>query len=117
MERRLRQRQACFEKYLLDQFPEEASTLILRSWVVVVGCTCHDLHNALKWAVLLQLASKEIMRDCWVVLQSLRQSSRQMHRTLREWLGGVVGYKNGDPALLGAMYVLFGVDEPWMPLF
>ena len=50
-------------------------------------------------------------------VQSLRQSSAQMHRTLRAWLAGVVSYDDGDSELLHGMHLLLGVEDDWMPFF
>ena len=60
MERRIRQMHTAIESHIADEFPETAAWLILKSWIVVVGCCCHFMHNALKWAVLENLATKKL---------------------------------------------------------
>ena len=70
MEFRCWQKQYALEIFLADEYPDQAANLIVLSWVTVLGCSIHDMHGGLKWATMLYLSNKELMRDTWVLLQS-----------------------------------------------
>jgi len=116
MELRLRQRQATQNLFLCEEFPQRAAELVTLSWLVVLGCSIHDMHGALKWAVMLYMANKTLMKDAWVVLQSLRQSSQQIMRFLPGWVATVLKFEDWLGPNLEPLYKIFGICEKWLPL-
>lgn len=117
MERRMRQQHGLQELYLLETEPDTAAETILKSWVVSLGCSCHDLHGGLKWSVMQYVGSKQMMKDSWVIFQSLRQSSEQIWRNLHAWVAEHILYENYDGPDLTPLYQLFRIEVSWLPRF
>ena len=60
LDKLLRQRsQAYYMEGLGPDLGHQATMLELTDWIVGVGCSCHDVQNALKWA----LGSTKVQND------------------------------------------------------
>ena len=118
MERRVRQLHVLQELYMVDDESEEADAMtVLRSWVVCLGCSCHDLHGGLKWSLMQYVSSTQMMKDNWVIFHSLRQSSEQIWRSLHAWVAEHITYENYDGPDLTPLYQLFRIEVAWLPRF
>eukprot|EP00971_Amphidinium_carterae_P347875 6490111-Amphidinium_carterae.2 len=51
----------------------------LMSWPVNVACAAHDAQNALKWALQLGTADPEMVKDMYIMVESLRNSIDSLH--------------------------------------
>ena len=65
-------------------------------WVVVTGCGAHDAHNALKWSFFHAFENKDMLRDAYVCVASLRNSMDLIGKYLAEWVRSKMGFQ--DPA-------------------
>ena len=117
METRIQQRMAALDLHLQDEYPDTWVELSLMSWTICLGCGIHDMHGGLKWAVMEYIGDKNLMKDAWVVLQSLRQGGAQVYRVLREWVADVLKYEDNEGDDLTPWYEHIGVEEAWLPLF
>jgi hypothetical protein len=54
--------------------------LELTEWVVSTPCGLHDTHNSLKWSLHARTANTEVLKDCFLVIESLRNSANLLHR-------------------------------------
>ena len=84
------------------------------SWFLSVGCFAHDAHNALRWSVLTFVNDRAKTRDLWVVLQSLRNGYDQLVLQLGPWLATHLGFRDGDPIHLEALWRMAGLDGKWL---
>ena len=73
--------------------------------------------GGLRWALIEYLSKQDLMKDAWVVLQSLRQGGAQVFRVLRDWVEHVIRHEDNDGDDLEPWYSQVGVDDRWMPLF
>ena len=65
---------------------EDAELLHLLEWVEVSACACHDLHNSFKWSLSEDLHDSETMRDCFIGVESLRNSFDVVLVHIHEWV-------------------------------
>ena len=116
--RHARCRHSAYDLFLEDAVGEEEALLAsLMSWVAVVGCACHDLHNALRWSVVEYLDNVATMRNCLIVLESLRNSFDQLIVNMPRWMVRSIDFvDHGSPASLAVFWGLFGLDEGWIQL-
>jgi len=89
LDKLLRQRsQAYYMEGLGPDLGHQATMLELTDWIVGVGCSCHDVQNALKWA----LGSTKVQQDRWalcelhIVVESLRNSLHLLLTRLPKFL-------------------------------
>ena len=40
--------------------------------IVVTPCAAHDVHNAFRWSMQAEFRDKELLRDCYIAIESLR---------------------------------------------
>lgn len=74
LDRRLRQRQEAFYTEGLGPDHGKAAKLLkLTDWCVSTGCSAHDMHNGLKWAIA-AAASAEDLKSLHIAIESLRNS-------------------------------------------
>lgn len=60
--------------------------LELTEWVISTPCGLHDIHNSLKWSIHARVSNTEVLKDCFLVIESLRNSADLLHRHLGGWL-------------------------------
>ena len=59
----------------------------LLSWVVVAGCSLHDVHNALRWGLRAVLTSiVDVNKSLHIVIESLRNSFSMMQKSLASFV-------------------------------
>ena len=64
-------------------------------FVFCVACAAHDAHNALKWALWFRFDDKQLTRDSWVSVASLRNSMDLLRKFAGEWVSTHLSY--ADP--------------------
>ena len=74
----------------------EAWVLQLTEWTIVQGCALHDMHNALKWAMYTTFQSPELIKDTWIVFQSVRNSFDDLQSHICLWLLQGVAFVEND---------------------
>ena len=115
MAKHLEQRHKAYDLFLETELkPGEAFLAIQRSWVTSTGCFAHDAHNSLKWSVISFLGDREMMRDLWVVLESLRSSYDDLVRAFGPWVLEVLVFEDTDGAGLACLWELCGLKDPWL---
>ena len=114
---RIKQNNAAYEYMLAEEFPETAALLILWTWITIVNCKAHVFHNALKWAMLIQMTTKSLMRDCWIVLASLRNSFEQLVEDLPDWILARIRYMDWDAGVCRDTWETFGLEGAWLLYF
>ena len=117
MRRRLLQRQVAMDNYLIDQDEDTGVPWSLKTWTLVTACCAHDVHNALKWAVLQYFSDKSVMRDTWCVHASLRNGFQQLVTRMRAWIDEHVSWEDGYDTDQLEIFALLGVEEKWLPVF
>ncbi len=70
---------------LADGMP--ADMFRLTEFVLVTACAAHDAQNAFRWAVHGSIADKDLLRDTYVSIQSLRNSMDIIVRHVAQWVG------------------------------
>jgi hypothetical protein len=70
--------------HLADQTP--LAVLSLTEFVVVTPCAAHDAQNAFRWAMLPGSQDKDLLRDCYVAVESLRGGMDLVVAHLGEWV-------------------------------
>ena len=64
--------------------------LELKTWEVSLGCVLHDAQNALAWGCAEYVDDKELLRDQWICIESLRNGMGVLFDHLGQWLGIVL---------------------------
>jgi len=60
--------------------------LDLLTWVVATPCAVHDTHNGLKWSLFFYCQQTDVLKDVFVVIESLRNCLDLLHGYLGAWL-------------------------------
>lgn len=115
-ERHARQRHAALMLHLGDDTGMPAELMAMLSWFSCVGCFAHHGHNALKWALVEHLGDKDVARNCWVVLASLRNSFELLTKFLPRWLGSKVQFIDYHDDTLPHVWSLLGENEKWIAI-
>jgi hypothetical protein len=67
--------------------PMASSTMLdLTTWVVATPCAVHDTHNSLKWSMFLYCQNTTVLKDVYIVVESLRHCLDLLHGYLGSWL-------------------------------
>ena len=101
------------------QCEADANVRWLRHWNTSAGCSAHDFSNALRWANLADFGSRGMMRDMWIIIESLRISLGQLIRAVPRWLARCLVFDDfvgGAPALADTWRVL-GLNDKWCEEF
>jgi hypothetical protein len=64
----------------------------LLNWTVHIGCSAHDSNGGLKRAIAAYVSDADVMKSCWVVLESCRNSYHELAKGLSTWLPTVVRF-------------------------
>ena len=74
LSRHVRQRHTLFYQMGAGgQLSGQQALLELKDWVLTSGCSCHDVHNALKWG--LGVSEPQLIgvhKKLWIAIESLR---------------------------------------------
>ena len=74
--------------------PDSAVVFLnLKNWCVSSGCSCHDAHNSLKWALSTYIGDTEFMKTIFVTVDSLTNSYCHLLQGLGPWLSSAVVFK------------------------
>lgn len=113
------QRHAAYDELLHDEMsPFDATMACMQSWFTSCGCMAHDLHNSLRWSVMSFLGDAAVMRSCWIVMESLRNSFDLLVLAMPVWLSSVLAFEDfsGTPGILDAFWRMLGLEESWVSL-
>ena len=83
-----------------------------------LGCSIHDAHNSLKWAMGMTCDVEVCCRSLHSLLQSLRKSLPYIHENLGSWLAVSVEFREAprDAEVAQAFWSSLGVAVDWLPL-
>jgi len=88
--------------------------LQLTEWVVSTPCGLHDTHNSLKWSLFAIFCNTELISDCYIVIESLRNSAQLLFRYMGEWIQDRLRFVPEDclpqPQDLYELWTCLGVD-------
>ena len=63
----------------------DAADLMTMELLVFLPCALHDIHNAFRWSLLAEFNDRELLKNIWIAIASLRQCYLQLIRFLAEW--------------------------------
>ena len=63
-----------------------ASLLHLTQFVVTTPCACHDVSKANQWALFFEYSNKELLRDVFVAVESVRHSMDLVRSHMEQWI-------------------------------
>ena len=58
----------------------------LTEFVCITPCALHDAHNALKWSMRKRFSDPQLLRDLYIIFESLRRSADLISANLFQWL-------------------------------
>ena len=93
-----------------------APTLLqLTEWVVGAPCGLHDTHNSLKWSLHAKWSSTDLMGDCFIIIESLRNSADLLHKYMGGWIQDRVRFVPEEslpsPQHLYELWTCLGVEQ------
>jgi hypothetical protein len=75
---------------------DDDSLLLSRlEWIEVSACACHDLQNAFKWGFPDEFLDREVLRDCFIGCESMRNSFDVVLTYVHEWVATTI--RPADP--------------------
>ena len=72
--------------------PVPAEVLRLSEFVVFTACAAHDAQSAFRWGMRKWLGDKDLLRDVYVCIESLRRSMDLIHGHLAEWVASRIEF-------------------------
>ena len=86
----------------------------MTEFVVVTPCALHDAQNAFRWGFFSEVQERELMRDIYVGIESLRNSHDLLHSFVGEWVASRLSLHEGKPLewqeSQQAMWYALGLD-------
>ena len=78
----------------LDALCEHATPEVLRltEFVVFTACAAHDAQSSFRWAMHRWISDKDLLRDVYVCIESLRRSVDLMRSHLAEWVAARISF-------------------------
>ena len=72
----------------LPQLPPhmDPDIVALTEFVCITPCALHDAHNSLKWSMRDRFADPQLLRDLYIVMESLRRSADLLSANVYQWL-------------------------------
>ena len=77
----------------LAEVPGTLELLNLMEWIVVTPCAMHDAQNAFRWAMRALFKDKLLLRDCYVGIESLRNSWDLLTGHLALWITKRIAFR------------------------
>ena len=89
----------------------EAYRLWLLTWFSCVGCCLHDIHNSLKWAMLQLFECTVVLRNVFIMIESLRNSYDELNAHLPGWLERHLLFEDDSPNIdRSGVWTLCGIS-------
>ena len=96
---------------------EQASRLL--EFVVITPCSLHDAQNGFRWGMYEQCSNRELLRDCYVGIESLRNSADLISSQMARWITEKMrlrpdkgdAWKDEQQALFEALDVPFDIVD------
>ena len=88
------------QKHAFDHLcpPQLAVSLFrLTVFVVITACALHDANNAFKWALAYRFDSKDLLRDAYIAVASIKNSWSIITRNMCEWIALRLGFGDELP--------------------
>ena len=60
--------------------------------MVVTACALHDAHNAFRWGFIAEVKNRELMRNVYIGMESLRNSVMIMTTHMGTWISRRISY-------------------------
>ena len=115
MERHFREVHILVAKQLANsRSAAEATMLDLLSWSFSSGCCNHDCHNGLKWGVAAHLTSPELLKDFWIICESLRSGYDILMQHMGHWMSTRLAFVEWDMPDIYEFWTLLGVAPEWV---
>ena len=84
------------------------------NWVVVVTCVNHLGHNSLKWALAEYTSDKLCTKNCFIAVESLRNSFGQLVACLEHWIRSKIAFGGWAFDEQYQLWTALGVDVEWI---
>lgn len=116
MARHFRELHALVAKQMANNRPQaEARMLELLDWTFSSGCCNHDAHNGFKWGVAPHIASPDMLKDLWVICESLRGGYELLMQHLGQWLSTRIAFDSWDDMDdIQEFWVMLGLEPQWV---
>ena len=92
----------------------DLGTLRLSEFVVVTACALHDAQNAFRWGMRSHIDDKDMLRDIYVSIESLRNSFDVLRTYMAEWVAARLSFARSRGAewvdRRRALYHMLGAD-------
>jgi hypothetical protein len=77
---------------IAEQWGTTLEQLSLREWVLVQGCAAHDAQSAFRWGMQGLISDRDLLRDVYISIESLRNSMDLLQHHVMEWAMGRVTF-------------------------
>jgi hypothetical protein len=93
-----------------------AHRLWLTHWRSVVGCFGHDCHGGLRWGVFHLLSDKDVVRDSYIAVESLRNGFDVIECNLVPWITAHLQFEDSPLSVeeRNRVWMLFGLSGGWL---
>ena len=95
LDRLIRQLHQLRQANWVDTLPMSVHKAEQSEWVITTPCALHDGHNSFKWALKSYFDNKELVRDCYVAVASLRNSMDIIVSEIGGWVAKKVSLVPG----------------------
>ena len=65
----------------------------LLEFVLVTACALHDGQNAFRWGLLSHCQNRQLMRDVYISIEALRNSTDLLHSRISSWIASVLNFR------------------------
>lgn len=93
----------------------QGELLPLLQWFCASGCSNHDVHNSMKWAMHAHFQNSALLKEVHIGIESLRNAYTQLHDMLSQWLTSHIRFEatGVESEHLRQMWTLLGVEPQW----
>ena len=99
--------------------PEQGLPSLLE-WILDTGCCVHDVHNGLKWGLFAYTTDPQLIKDIYIVIESLRNAYSLLYSHMGQWLLDKMRFVDDDDVVprqhLEALWAALGVDSEWVDI-
>ena len=61
---------------------------------MVTPCAIRDCHNGFRWSMHVQFEDRQLQRDCYVAIESLRKSWDLINSHMADWVAGKLTFRD-----------------------
>jgi hypothetical protein len=92
----------------------EGKLLRLLSWYVSTGCCIHDVHNGLKWSIMNVVKDKDLAKNMWKVVASLRSGFSELVAHVSSWVVANIVFKDWEFHNGEKLWTMLGLPSEWV---